>query len=116
MDRVIALALQRLPLPEIATGAANELGLGPAFRHHGNLDFIVQDLKRFPGKGLALVHAALRSPVVRNRNMALNALAAWGEWRWGPDTRRSLEAALQVEPVDKVRDRMEKVLAGESMD
>ena len=114
VERAIALALERIPLTEIATGPGDELGLGPAFRHHSQLDFIVQDLKRFPGKGLALVHTALRSPVIRNRNMALNALAAWGEWRWGPDTRPLLEAALKDEPVDDVRERIGKVLAGQS--
>jgi hypothetical protein len=46
--------------------------------------------------------------------MALNALAAWGEWRWGPDTRPLLEAALKDEPVDDVRERIGKVLAGQS--
>jgi len=116
VDRVVAIALERIPLAKIATGPADELGLGPAFRQHGILDFVVQDLKRFPGKGITLIHAALRSPVVRNRNMALNALASWGEWRWGNDTRGLLEAALKVEPVDDVRDRIRKVLAGESMD
>jgi hypothetical protein len=79
IDRVVALAEERLPLEQIATGPADELGLGPKFEHHSALDFVLQDLSRFPGKGWPLVRAALRSPVVRNRNMAVRALAAWGK-------------------------------------
>jgi hypothetical protein len=44
----------------------------------GALDFILQDLRRFPGKGRPLIRAGLQSPVVRNRNMTVRALAAWG--------------------------------------
>ena len=79
IDRVIALAKSTIPLDKVATGAALEMGLGPEFKHHFALDFIVDDLRRFPGKGWALVKTSLNSPVVRNRNMAINALAKWGE-------------------------------------
>lgn len=54
IDRVLALAESALPLDQIATGPGSELGLGPAFRHHGALGFIVQDLGRFSGQGVGL--------------------------------------------------------------
>lgn len=113
IDEVIELASERIPLDEIATGPADESGFGLGFGHHSDLGFVVQDLKRFPGKGLSLVHAALRSPVIRNRNMALNALEAWGEAHWGPDTQQLLERARQTEPRDDVRVRIQKILARE---
>lgn len=113
VERVIPLALERIP---IATAPAGELGVEPAFPHDLNLFLIVQELRRFPGKGLALVHAALRSAGIGHRNVALRALAAWGESRWGPQTRALLEGARNIEPVDEVRERMGKLLSGELTD
>ena len=102
VERVTALALERIPLAEIAT-----------YPHDFNLYLIVQELRRFPGTGLALVHAALRSPEIGNRTVALKALAAWGESRWGPETRALLEAARDIEPEDEVRERMGKLLSSQ---
>ncbi|HYO12056.1 MAG TPA: hypothetical protein VE685_02555 [Thermoanaerobaculia bacterium] len=116
IDRVLALAQERIPLQEIATGPADELGLGPGFAEHTNLDWILQDLRRFPGRGWPLLRAGLRSPVVRNRNMALQALAAWGRERWEPETEMLLRRALRDEPDEGVRERIEKVLAGRPLE
>lgn len=57
-------AEETLPLQEIASGPADSLGLGPEFRHHSALGFVLQDLRRFPGKGWPLIRAGLQSPVV----------------------------------------------------
>jgi hypothetical protein len=77
IDPIIEFAEGALPLQSIATGPADELGMGKEFEAHSCLDYILQDLHRFPGKGRSLILAGLRSPVVRNRHMALNALAEW---------------------------------------
>jgi hypothetical protein len=116
IDRVIALAQERIPLEEIATGPADELGLGPGYAEHGNLDWILQDLRRFPGRGWPLLRAGLRSPVVRNRNMALQALSVWGRDRWEPETEMLLRRALRHEPDEGVRERIEMVLAGRPLE
>lgn len=116
LDRVLALAQERIPLEEIATGPSDELGLGSRFAEHTNLDWILQDLRRFPGRGWPLLRAGLRSPVVRNRNMALQALAAWGRERWEPETEMLLRRALRDEPDEGVRERIEKVLAGRPLE
>jgi hypothetical protein len=75
IDRLVRFAEERLPLEEIATGPADELGLGPQFRAHWALDFVLQDARRFPGKGWPLIRAGLQSPVTRNRNRSVRALA-----------------------------------------
>ena len=109
----LALALaDRLPLDAIASGPAEELGLGPAYAAHGCLDALLQDLGRFPGQGWPLVRAGLRSPVVRNRNMALRALAQWPRGDWPEAARAALEAARDAEPSEEVRQRMEAALEG----
>jgi hypothetical protein len=113
VERVVALALERIPLAEIATGPEGEDGIGPRFGEHLKLAAVVGRLEYFPGMGLPLVHAALQSPSSFNRNHAIHALGAWGESHWGPETRALLEAAVESEPDDELRERMERVLAGE---
>jgi hypothetical protein len=63
IDRVVALAEQVLTLDAIATGPAREIGIGRAWASHRHLDFVLQDLRRWPGKGWPLIHAGMRSPV-----------------------------------------------------
>jgi hypothetical protein len=117
IDRVLGLAEGILPLDDIATGPRMELlGVGPAFRHHGALGFIVQGLRRFPDKGWVFVRSALRSPVIRNRNMAIQALAKWGIPRWPDEAHSYIADALKSEPDEKVRARLERLVKGEPID
>jgi hypothetical protein len=110
IDQIVQLALTVLPLEQVATGPSNELGLGPAFQVHQCLDCILQDLKLFPRKGWALIAAGLKSPVIRNRHMALNALSAWGKESWPEEAESALLDACQVEPEHKVKERIEKLI------
>jgi hypothetical protein len=112
VNRVIALASDCINLGEIASGPADEVGLGPGFRHHWILDWILQELPRFPGTGWPLVAAALRSPVVRNRNYALGVLDTWTREAWPPDARTLLEGALAEEPVAQVYRDIRNLLEG----
>jgi hypothetical protein len=116
IDRVVALAEERLPLDQIATGPAEELGLGPEFQDHSALDYVLQDLQRFPGHGWTLLRAALQSPVVSNRNLAASALAAWGRAAWPPEADFLLRSALAREPNEDTREVLGKVIAGERLD
>ena len=110
IDRVIALAEQTLPLEEIASGPDLLNGLGLEFKNHSAIDFIVQDLKLFPGKGWRLLLVALKSPVIRNRNMAVNALVAWGKENSPAEARHEIGQALRSEPDEKLRVRLAKLL------
>jgi hypothetical protein len=112
---VVAFAEQNIDLGKIATGPADEMGLGPGWEHHQCLDYVLQELPKFPGQGSRLIQAGLRSPVIRNRNMAVTALAAWGNDRWDDALRVALEVAAKSEPEEDVRGRMENVLRGEPL-
>lgn len=116
IDRVIALAEERIPLQEVATGPGKELGLGPTWAHHRHLDFVLGGLPRFPGKGWPLLRAGIRSPVIRNRHMALRAFSRWGNDRWPPEARDLLTTALEEEPDDNVRSALQTVLAGNEIE
>jgi hypothetical protein len=77
---------------------------------------VLQDLRRFPGRGWRLIRAGLQSPVTRNRNMAVRALAAWDRQAWPPETELLLRQAVKAEPSEDIRRDMEKILAGEPLD
>jgi hypothetical protein len=110
IDEVVDFATGVLPLEKIATGPDNHLGLGPGYEAHCTLDWLLQDLKRFPGRGWELIKAGLRSPVVRNRNMALQAFLAWSRDRWPAEALGLLQKAARSEPNEDLRGRLEKAI------
>jgi hypothetical protein len=116
IDEIVGAAVRMLPLDEVATGPAEEMDFGPAYEIHRCLDFVVQGLDRYPGKGEALILAALASPVTRNRNMALKALSTWSADERSDELDCALNGALSVEPVDDLRTRILKVLRGEGFE
>lgn len=114
LEELLDIARGELPLTDIATGPAHDLGLGPEHVPHNCLGSIVQELQRHPGKGWDLIVTALHSPVTHNRNAAVSALIAWGQEAWPPGARRMLEAARQREPHDDTRDAIVSMLATSS--
>jgi hypothetical protein len=112
IDVVLELAASTLPLDTIASGPGRELGLGPGWEPHRALDWVLQGLARFPGRGWDLVRVGLASPVIRNRNMALRALDVWRQPAWPPDARPVLERTAAVEPDDRVREAIGRMLTG----
>lgn len=111
IGQIIELAEREIPLDEIATGPADELGLGLEYNSHSCLDFILQDLGPYPGHGWPIVDAGLRSPVVRNRNMAINALEGWGNDALPSEATLALENAIAIEPDSDIKKRLQSLLA-----
>ena len=107
IDEIIDFASSVLPLEKIAAGPTDHLGLGPGYEAHGALDWLLQDLKRFPCRGWQLIKTGLRSPVVRNRNLALQAFLAWPRDRWPAEALGLLQQAAQMEPNEDLRGRLE---------
>ena len=110
IDSVVAAAENRIDLSQIATGPGSELGLGPGYELHSCLDYVLQQLRHFPGHGHKLIQAGLKSPVIRNRNMALAVISEWGQTKWTNAIRDSLTAAIKVEPEEDLRKRMAKAI------
>jgi hypothetical protein len=116
IDRSLELALEMLPLAQIATGPKNELGLGPEFAANNDLGYVLQELHRFPGKGWKLIQAGLKDPVVRNRNQAMRALDAWEPTQRTPEILTEIRHALAIEPDEGVQEKMEHFLAGKRLE
>jgi hypothetical protein len=108
--RVVEYAEANIPLDKIATGPGEEMGLGPEWQHHGNLDFVLQDLRRFPGVGWKLIKTGMKSPVIRNRHMAIRALAAQKLAEWPEGAKAYVESCLEAEPNDDVRKAFKALL------
>jgi hypothetical protein len=113
IDRVVQYALTTFDLDSIATGPADEMGMGPQWDEHRKLDSVVQYLRRFPGRGWPLIRASLQSPLVRNRTVALQTIAGWDQDTWTDEIRNALAAAADAEPSDDVRELIRIVRAGE---
>jgi hypothetical protein len=113
--RVFELAESMIPLEEVATGPSDSPGLGPGYTYHSALDYILQDLGRFPGMGWNLVQAGLQSPTIRNRNMALRALDGWTQENWPDGAREAIQNARNIEPDSDLRESLEKLLNGQPL-
>ncbi|MEU6205836.1 hypothetical protein ABZ814_19910 [Micromonospora musae] len=116
IGEVIDLAVEVLPLDEVASGPGRELGLGRQWAAHRCLDFLVQELDKWPGVGCPLIAASMASPVIRNRNMAVRALTAWPRSAWPSDAESRLRQAISGEPEQDVKQRMSAALEGRSLD
>ncbi len=110
MLKLISFAEGNLPLKEIAAGPGNALGLGPDYRAHSCLDFILQGLGKFEGTGVDLVLAGLQSPVIRNRNMAIKALESWDKRSWPESITKALLELSETEPDADVKERIDELL------
>ncbi|MFD2661873.1 limonene hydroxylase [Paenibacillus thailandensis] len=108
--KLVQFAEERLPLRHIASGPADEFGLGIEFEAHARLGSLLQSLDRHEGVGKQLILTGLNSPVVSNRNMALNALEGWNIASWGEELLQAVTRLEEEEPVDSVKERIRKLM------
>lgn len=100
---VVDLAESVLPLDTIGTGPADDLGLGPDFDRTSSINLVLQRAGDCPGHGGALVVAALQSPVVSNRNGAVNVLKRWPRSAWPAAVEPLVARAAAGDPHESVR-------------
>jgi hypothetical protein len=101
---LVELARALLPLGAVPTGACDELGLGPDWRVHQAFDWTLQALRHHEGVGGDLLLIGLRSPVTRNRNMALKALEEWSPAAWPSGALDHLNVVARSDPNDRTRE------------
>jgi hypothetical protein len=97
-------------IDRVASGPSDSLGIGPEFEHHNALSYVLQELRRFPGKGWPLIRTGMQSPVVRNRSMAVMALAAWDRTTWPNEAEPLLRSAIALEPNEQTLEIMVKTI------
>ena len=109
-DQILDFALKTLPLDEIASGPKDSLGFGKEYAPHHCLEYVLHFLEKRLGQGEKIIVAGLYSPVVRNRNVALNVLEQWGKEHWTPAIKRRLNDLLTVEPNEQTKEMLVKLL------
>ena len=105
--RLTEWAERDLPVKTLASGPALDLFFpGDGSEADVALACVVQEMHGGEHYSERLVAAALLSPVVMTRSMALDALAAQPRERWGERAESALERLLREEPSDDVRERV----------
>lgn len=107
----VALAESLLPLAELGAGPPSTDVLGRSAADHA-LDCLVSFLRKHPGRGWPLIRAALGNPTVRNRNMAVHALAEWPRDAVSADMVAAVGAMADAEPDEELRNRARTLLSG----
>lgn len=72
-------------------------------------------LQNYPRQGEKIVLAGLKSPVTRNRNMAIRVLDKWKQENWSPEIRRELMHLKDIEPNQNTRVDIVKILNGQEI-
>ncbi|RME20653.1 MAG: hypothetical protein D6798_20000, partial [Deltaproteobacteria bacterium] len=83
--------------------AEEEGGLLPSTVSGQVLSSFLERLATMPGVGGACILAGLDSPVVRHRNLALRALAAWSQDRWPSGAHERVARMAADDPAPSVR-------------
>lgn len=103
IDTVTRLAERLLPLADLASGPADDLGIGRDYAPDRALTVVVSKLAAHPGHGWPLVRTALANRVVRNRHEAVRVLKSWPRDKLPPDAANVVRAAEAVEPNARIR-------------
>jgi hypothetical protein len=112
--QAVQLALDVLDLTEITSGGLDEGSFSVKHPHLACLDAVLVGLGEFPGLGWPLVAAGLRSPLVSNRNKAVQVLGKWGKANWTDEMYQAIKDAYAVESMEKVKELIQKVLLDDS--
>jgi hypothetical protein len=105
---LVELAERLLPLTDLCTGPALCDGFGREYAADRALAYVVDELRKHPGRGWPLLRTALRNRTTRTRYAALHVLKAWPEIP--AQAAEVLATAAEAEPDDDVREAMRELL------
>ncbi|WP_193015650.1 hypothetical protein [Proteus sp. FME41] len=110
IERVVKLAEQQIELTALDSTDEPLIATDTEFQPHHAVEYIMQDLGGFPGIGWSLIKRQLRSPTLRDRNMALNVLSTWSDTLLPHDLYGELTQALTTETDKNAYQRMKLFL------
>ncbi|MDY3693643.1 MAG: hypothetical protein SO066_03055 [Proteus mirabilis] len=110
IERVVKLAEQQIELTALDSTDDPLITTYSEYQPHHAVEYIMQDLGGFPGIGWSLIKRQLRSPTLRDRNMALNVLSTWSDTLLPHDLYGELTQALTIETDKNVYQRMKLFL------
>lgn len=110
IERVVKLAEQQIELTALDSIDDPLITTRSEYQPHHAVEYIMQDLGGFPGIGWSLIKRQLRSPTLRDRNMALNVLSTWSDTLLPNDLYGELTQALTIETDKNAYQRMKLFL------
>ncbi len=110
IQQVIQLANQQYDFAKLATGPKLDDGFGEDAAHYILL-MILQELDRFPEVSEDLLLVALKSPLIRHRTMALNAIKAWERSLWSAKIKTAIQELAIIEPDDEIKEDLAALIA-----
>lgn len=117
-EQVIELYRRKLSLSEMKTLPTESLGLGQNFWRQSALEFLLQELRRYPLEGQDFVATAMQSAPIRTRNMGLSVLEMWVAAKKIPLSElvpkmwTLLCELREIEPKEDVKKRMDRLIDG----
>lgn len=109
--QVIELAETTLPLEEVPHFPPSPFAQGSLYKILNALEILAQELRHYPGMGWKIIKTSLKSPSIRGRNMAIQALQNWGKGNWPEDAIPALKEAYEKETQTDVAETIEKLLS-----
>jgi hypothetical protein len=109
-DKIIDFALKHLPFDELATGAKDSNGFGDNYNKYAIHEYATTFLENYPKKGERILLTALRSPVTRNRNMALRVLDKWKQENWSLEIEKEVRQLSEIEPNSDTKENIKRLL------
>lgn len=103
VERYVALALEQLDLAAPLPDAKH------AHARISAINWLCIGLRKFPGKGWAIVRAALGSAEWTNRSNAADTLGAW-DLPWDPEQATAIERAWNTETDPELKEQMSALL------
>ena len=114
-DKIINFALNHLPFDELATGAKDSIAFGENYNKYSCLEYATTFLENYPKKGDKIILTALKSPVTRNRNMAINVLDKWKKENWSSEIEKEIKHLKKIEPNNDTKENILRLLNGKEL-
>lgn len=117
-DKVLELFRQKLTLSELKAKPGTTMGLGKESWKQRTIQFVLQELRRYPLEGQDFVEVALQTEPVRTRNLAIGTLNRWVEKEGKPlsellpEFQALLTELREIEPDEKVKEYMDELISG----
>ncbi len=117
---VLTLYRQKLPLDELKKAPGASPGPGTGNLTQWIFECLLWQLTEFPLEGQDFIETGLHCDPVRTRNISLQVLEAWVSKTGNPlqnllpEFHRLLSSLRDAEPDDRVRERMDRLLSGQT--
>ncbi|WP_047419556.1 hypothetical protein [Cellulophaga sp. Hel_I_12] len=114
-DKIIDFALRHLPIDELASGVKDSNGFGDNYDKHASLENATTFLENYPKKGEKIIMTALKSPVTRNRNMAIKVLDKWKLENWSSEIEKEIRHLKEIEPNIDTKENIVRLIKGQEL-